>query len=100
MDLNYHRDEIVSYRIERALETLEEAKVLASSNHWNTVANKLYYACFYIIITVLFVKKIRTKSHSGTRTNFSDEFVKRGLVKKEMGSFTETYSINVRKVIT
>jgi uncharacterized protein (UPF0332 family) len=81
----YDREAIIKIRIDRALETLEEAKILASENHWNTVTNRLYYACFYIVIALLFKNSFRTKSHSGARTTFSKEFIKIGLVKKDLG---------------
>lgn len=81
----YERETIIKYRIDRALETLEEAKILSTGNHWNTVANRLYYACFYIVIALLFKNSFRTKSHSGARTTFSKEFIKTGLVKKDLG---------------
>jgi uncharacterized protein (UPF0332 family) len=32
--------------MERALETLEEARLLLASGHTNTYVNRLYYACF------------------------------------------------------
>ncbi len=81
----YDKDTIIKYRIERAIETLEEAKMLASGNHWNTVANRLYYACFYIVIALLFKNNLRTKSHCGARTIFSNEYIKTGIVSKNLG---------------
>jgi uncharacterized protein (UPF0332 family) len=58
--MNYKRETIIKYRIDRAFETLEEAKILSTGNHWNTVANRLYYACFYIVIALLFKNSFRT----------------------------------------
>jgi uncharacterized protein (UPF0332 family) len=81
----YEKETIIKYRIDRALETLEEAKILSIGNHWNTVANRLYFACFYIVIALLFKNSFRTKSHSGARTTFSNEFIKTGLVIKDLG---------------
>ena len=37
-------EELVRYRFSRANETYDEAILLASKNHWNAVANRLYYA--------------------------------------------------------
>jgi|AntAceMinimDraft_16_1070373.scaffolds.fasta_scaffold567588_1 hypothetical protein len=36
--------ELVSYRLSRAGETFEEAKLLAQESHWNAFANRLYYS--------------------------------------------------------
>ncbi|GAI81266.1 unnamed protein product, partial [marine sediment metagenome] len=30
--------DLINYRIQRAFESLDEAKILAQKNHWNTVA--------------------------------------------------------------
>ena len=38
-------DDLINYRIARARETLEEARVLADTGHWNASVNRLYYAC-------------------------------------------------------
>jgi uncharacterized protein (UPF0332 family) len=78
---------IIKYRLERAYETIEEAKILGMTNHWNTVANRLYYACFYAVIALLFHHDFRTKSHDGVRIILSKEFIKNGILPKELGSF-------------
>lgn len=38
---------LVNYRLERARESIEEAKILMERGHINTFINRLYYACFY-----------------------------------------------------
>lgn len=78
-------DEIIKYRFYRAKETIEEAKLLASDNRWNTCVNRLYYACFYAVIGLLFKKGLKSKSHSGARTLFTKEFIKTGQVANNYG---------------
>ena len=34
--------ELINYRMQRAMDTLEEARVMASMDHWNACANWLY----------------------------------------------------------
>jgi uncharacterized protein (UPF0332 family) len=41
------RKELVDYRMERAIETLSEAGLMATNAHYNAAVNRLYYACFY-----------------------------------------------------
>ncbi|PSR13674.1 MAG: hypothetical protein DA408_16710 [Bacteroidetes bacterium] len=41
--MSYSKDELAKYRVARSKESLEEAKILSQSDHWNTVANRLYY---------------------------------------------------------
>ncbi len=44
--MNSFNEDLVKYRVSRAKETFEEALLLAEKNHWNAVANRLYYDCF------------------------------------------------------
>jgi uncharacterized protein (UPF0332 family) len=48
-----NKDEYIKYRFQRALESYEEALILAENNKWNTVVNRLYYSCFYAVISLL-----------------------------------------------
>ena len=41
--MSYSELDLINYRLERAKESLEEAKILAQAGHWNTVVNRLYY---------------------------------------------------------
>ena len=45
--------ELVTYRLQRAEETLEEARVMQNIGHWNACANRLYYAAFYAVSALL-----------------------------------------------
>jgi len=40
---------LVEYRLARSWETIEEARDLSVGGHWNGVANRLHYACFYAV---------------------------------------------------
>ena len=78
-------NELVKYRLSRALETYDESLLLAKDNHWNTVANRLYYTCFYLISALLLQKGLNLSSHNGVKTEFHKTFVKTNLVSKEAG---------------
>ena len=81
--------ELIEYRISRSKETFEEAQLLASENHWNAVANRLYYSCFYMVNALLIKNDLSFLSHNGVKTEFHRSFVKKGLVTKDSG---KTYS--------
>ena len=51
------KEDLITYRIQRAYDTLDSAKTLARSEHWNGVANRLYYACFYAVLALLARKR-------------------------------------------
>jgi uncharacterized protein (UPF0332 family) len=37
------KDALVSYRITKARETIEDARILANADRWNPCVNRLYY---------------------------------------------------------
>jgi uncharacterized protein (UPF0332 family) len=82
-----NKQDIINYRFQRAKETLEEAKILAQINHWDTVVNRLYYTCFYAVISLLLENDLLTKSHSGALTLLTNHFVKTGKLDKKYGKF-------------
>ena len=47
------KDNLVRYRITKARETIEDARILANANRWNPCVNRLYYACFYAVSALL-----------------------------------------------
>lgn len=38
------KEELIKYRLQRAIDTLEDAKILADNQRWNSSINRLYYA--------------------------------------------------------
>ncbi len=89
-------NELVKYRISRAIETYEEAQLLAKENYWNTVANRLYYTCFYLVSALLLQKKLKLSTHNGVKTEFHKNFVKTNLVSKKAGKLYSRL-INLRQ---
>ena len=81
--------ELIKYRHQRALETYEEAEILAKENHWNAAANRLYYSCFYAVSALLLKSGLSISTHNGVKTEFHKSFVKTGIISKQSG---RTYS--------
>jgi uncharacterized protein (UPF0332 family) len=76
--------DLIKYRIERAYDTLDDARILAENGKWNSCVNRLYYACF-IVSTLLVKNNIRTHTHNGAKSKFHSTFVKTGLIDKGYG---------------
>ncbi len=57
---DYNDDMIayVRYRLEKAQEVYGAACVLYDAAQWNSVINRLYYACFYSASALLLYKQI------------------------------------------
>ncbi len=73
----------VRYRLEKAEETYQAAVVLYNACQWNSVINRLYYACFYVASALLLYKHIPAKSHSGVIGQFSEQIVRPGFISVE-----------------
>jgi uncharacterized protein (UPF0332 family) len=87
-----NRDEYIKYRFQRAIESFDEALIMANNNRWNAVINRLYYSCFYAVIAVLLKSNIETQTHDGARSQFSLHYVKAGKVDKKYGKlFTKLF---------
>ena len=88
---------LVRYRLERAFETIEEARILLAGGHANTYVNRLYYACFYAVSALLLLQDKSFAKHSGIRSAFHREFVRSGMLSKELGHLYDRLFDNRQK---
>ena len=92
--MNYSKEELVKYRLERAKESFEDGEILTSEKRWNSAANRMYYACFYIVSAYLAKRELKATTHSGLKTTFNKELVKAGKVSQEDGKlFNKLFGI-------
>lgn len=78
---------LIRYRNERAHEILSDAKILINNNRLLSAINRLYYAAFYAVQALLLTKNLSSAKHSGIRSLFQQQFVKEGIISKELGRF-------------
>jgi len=76
--------DLITYRLRRAREALEEARLMADHGHANACVNRLYYACFYAVNALLESRGLSSARHSGVRSLFGQHFVKTGLAPTEL----------------
>ena len=81
------KTELVTYRINRAKETLSEVEFHVENKKWNTAVNRLYYACYYAVTALLIWNDISTKTHNGVRQMFGLHFIKPGIISEKHGFF-------------
>lgn len=79
-------EEIIQYRIERAKDTLQEAKALAKNKHWNGCVNRLYYACYYAVTSLFVLKGISSTKHFIIKSLFNYHFIKKSKIPDELAS--------------
>jgi uncharacterized protein (UPF0332 family) len=78
--------DLVQHLLSRSRESLDEAKILADSNHWNTCVSRLYYSCFYATSALLQKQGLSSSKHSGVRSLFNNHFTRTGIVSKEVSA--------------
>ena len=79
------RQDLIKYRIDRAHETVREAKILARERCYNAAINRLYYACYYATVALLLKNSIHVSTHAGVKTMLGLHFVSKGVLDKEHG---------------
>ena len=83
------KDDLVQYRLSRAKETFEDAKILADKSRWNSAINRLYYAAYYAVTALLISEGINPTTHNGAKAKFSEHFILTKKITKDLG---KTYS--------
>jgi len=81
------RNALVYFKIQKSKDTLTEAIGISQLSYWNAVANRLYYACYYITTALLVSQGHSAQTHSGVIRLFGLNFVTKGLVSKEIARF-------------
>ena len=66
---------LIAYRLKRAAETLMEAQLMQREEHWNTCANRLYYAAFYAVSALLAQYGYVASKHTGIKAMFNQHFL-------------------------
>ncbi|TSA44540.1 MAG: HEPN domain-containing protein [Deltaproteobacteria bacterium] len=76
---------LIRYRLDRAFESIDEARLLLQNGHLHSAVNRLYYACFYAVSGLLLTEELSSAKHSGTMALFERHWVKTGKVPRELG---------------
>lgn len=83
----FNEKEYIHYRLNKARETLRDAEILSHEGSWNSSMNRVYYACFYAVLALLSKQSIKTRTHSGVKTQFGLMFIVTGIIDKRWGAF-------------
>ena len=79
-------ESFAKYRLNKAKETLETAKMIFKEGKDLTSANnRAYYAIFYAIRAVLAIKEIDFKKHKDVIAYFNKEYVNKEIFPKKIG---------------
>lgn len=69
----------------RARDTLDDARILADKNKWNSAINRLYYASYYAVMALLLDSDLKPTTHNGAKANFSEYFISTNKISKDLG---------------
>ena len=76
-------------RLQIAKERLAFAEEILKLGDYKTVANRSYYAVFAAMRAVLALQGFDSKKHSGIIAEFRREYIKSGLLPKELSPIIE-----------
>lgn len=82
-----NRVEIPKYWWNKSKESPYSARRELEAGAYEFAMNRIYYAAFYGVSAVLFEKKLAFKKHSGVRSAFHREIIKKGILDIKWGKF-------------
>ncbi len=78
-------EEIVHYRIMKAKDELKNSRLNFENDLFNSSVSASYYAIFHAARALLGASGVITKKHSGVIHQFSEQFIKTGVIDLEFG---------------
>ena len=79
------KKDLAVIRLEKAEGFLKDAATLLAASSYGSSVNRSYYALLSAARTLLALRGISTETYEGVKTMISREFIKTGLLPKEMG---------------
>ena len=83
---NEEREAVVMFRIEKAQRAYREAKGVVEKQYWETIANRLYYAAYNAVSSLLIANGDTAQTHQGIQVIFGKNFIKTGIIDTKYGS--------------
>ncbi len=74
---------LIKYRLEKAREDFESAKLLYENKHYAQALNRSYYSIFHATRALLAIDNLDSKRHSGIIGYFNQSYIATGKIEKE-----------------
>jgi len=84
--------ELAGYRMERAKEMLSAAEDNLKIGQYKTSLNRSYYAIFHAMRAMNILKGFDSSKHSGVIAYFNKEYIKEGILDKELSVIIKSCS--------
>ncbi len=86
MSLNEEERKIITgLEYEKACKTLEQLAEYQHLGHWDTIANRLYYALFHAVNALLIHDGHPVNTHKGVIALFGNYYIRTGIFPSEAG---------------
>lgn len=82
---NEDRQNLISYRLEQANETIEDVKLLIENDRLRSAVNRIYYGMFYSLLALGLAFEFETSKHAQLIGWFNKEFIHEGLIDSKYG---------------
>lgn len=83
--MNKTKEDLIVFRLEKAVESFELAMFSVSKQYWNAAASELYYTCFYYVLALFAKYEINTSTHAGVNNLFALHFIKEEKIDAKWG---------------
>jgi uncharacterized protein (UPF0332 family) len=87
MDISMPHDNslLINYRVSRAKETIDDARIAIENDRLHAAENRIYYAIFYIVSALALKDDYTTSRHGQLLGWFNKNFVKTGILSSDIG---------------
>lgn len=80
------KQDLITYRLSRAKDTLMEADYNADGGYLNAAVNRLYYACYYAASALMLKNNLEIATHAGIKRMLGLKFIMPGILEPEYGN--------------
>lgn len=88
--MEYNPIDYAKYRLGKAKEDFEAAKMLLDKNHFAQSLNRSYYSIFHAARVLAAIDKFKTKTHSGMIAYFNREYIHSGKLDRKYGEIIKS----------
>jgi len=78
---------LVAHRLQKSEEALQAARVMIDQKMFSFAMNRVYYSVYYAVQALLAHKEVAFSKHGQVKGYFNREFIKTGILPKEIGRF-------------
>lgn len=83
--MEFDKAGLIKYRVKRAGETAEDARIAIENKRLHNAENRIYYAIFYIVSALALKNDFTTSKHSQLLSWFNSTYIKSGKISKDIG---------------